>query len=50
MKDYPDLSVLSSPPPPGGQEEIYIFKVIMHQIVLEIIQQANLHERQRDLP
>lgn len=47
VKDYPDLKVLSSPPPPGRRAEIYIFKVIMHQIVLEIIQLGNLQERQR---
>lgn len=50
MKDYPDLKLLPSPCPPGGHEEIYIFKVIMHQIVSEIIQAGNLPERQRDLP
>lgn len=50
VKHYPDLKLLPSPCPPGGHAEVYVFKVIMHQIVLEIIQAGNLPERQRDLP
>lgn len=48
VKDYPDLEVPS--PPPWEYSEIYIVKVIMHQIVLEIIQPDTLQDRQRDLP
>lgn len=49
VKDYPDLEVLPSPPP-REYSKIYIVKVIMHQIVLEIIQPDTLQDRQTDLP
>lgn len=49
VKDYPDLKVLSGPPALGGHVEIYIFKVVMHQIVLEIIQPQVTFTRGREI-